>query len=65
MGSRVGVEELLSLLTDIAHLPLLVSILLIEELNKYNFVIDYNVRCRKTCKSSLDSPILGTPETPI
>jgi Cdc6-like AAA superfamily ATPase len=65
MGSRVGVEELLSLLTDIAHLALLVSILLIEELNKYNFFIDYNARCRKTWKSSLDPSILGTPETPI
>jgi hypothetical protein len=60
--SRSGVEEFLSLLTDVPHLALIVCPCYL-----YNFTAsystDHNARCRKASQSSLDPPMSFATET--
>jgi hypothetical protein len=56
MQSRGGVEEFLSLLTDVPHLALIVWPSLFCH-SFYQYPTDHNARCRTASKSSLDSSI--------
>jgi hypothetical protein len=56
MQSRPGVEEFLSLLTDVPHLALIVCPYYVYAFAT-SYPPDHNARCRKASESSLDSSI--------
>lgn len=64
MESRAGVEEFLSLLTDLPGLALVVSLNRLCQCHSLvHTSTDHNARCRTACQSPLDSSISTTVET--